>query len=82
MVRAKNAEFKKILDIDNPTRRQIKRALDNYFKHESGLILPNSSQYQGICAGGCSRPLYNLKTEIYFGQTFCVDCVERMKAGG
>jgi len=75
-------ETRVILDIDNPTRRQAKRALDHYFHRESGLILPNSSQYQGYCAGGCRRELYNLKTEVYFGQTFCADCAARMKAGG
>jgi len=81
-MREKHGDLKLILDIDNPTRHQTKKALDHYFKHDSGLHLPNSSQYHGYCAGGCKRPLYNLKTERYFGEVFCSDCVARMKAGG
>lgn len=75
-------ETRVLLDIDNPTRKQIKKTLDHFFHQESGLILPNSSQYHGFCAGGCRRELYKLKTEEYFGQIFCSDCVERMKNGG
>lgn len=78
---AKRPEQRIILDIDNPTRAQTKKAMDHFFRKESGLFLPESSQYHGWCAGGCRRELYNLKTEVYFGQVFCVDCVNKMKAG-
>lgn len=70
-----------ILDIDNPTRAQTHKALGHYYHQNSKLFLPESSQFAGYCAGGCKRELYNLKTEIYFGDVFCADCVARMKGG-
>lgn len=66
---------KVLLDIDNPTRQQIKKALDKdkaeRAKMHRGLYLPN---YQTPCPGcGEEKP----RPVVYFGEKFCKDCVEQ-----
>lgn len=71
----KTTETKIILDIDSPTRSQLKRSLD-YHRHGS-ILLPVTIF---IC-GGCGKPEETKKAEKYFGDNFCAGCVERWKAG-
>ena len=63
-----------LLKHDALTNRETKRVLDRYFHHESGLTLLKDG-HEGTC-GGCGRELYRLKTERYYGEFFCQDCVE------
>lgn len=63
---------------DNPTNRQTKRALDQYFQTSTGLFLPSSEA--GSC-GGCGIELYRTKTDFWFNEKFCSLCVEAWKHG-
>jgi len=78
MLKRRGFETIDILKKDLSSRQEIKRAADHYFRHRTGLILPN--QYQKTC-GGCGRETYNLKTEIYMNEEFCKDCVDKWKHG-
>lgn len=76
----KSAVITKILStIENPTREQIKQAWEKHKsenkKYHKGLYLPS---LQKPC-GGCGKEEF--KPELYFGEVFCSQCVEKWKAG-
>lgn len=71
----KNAEIKRvILDIDDSP--QAKKHIDNYLKTKGGLFLPKREYCQG-----CGDDMAPKRKEIYFGETFCKECVDKWKQG-
>ena len=74
-----------LLDIDSPTRNQIKKALTHH-RMTGQLFLPEKYEQERLQArdlkcGGCGRDKNNLNLKIYYGEKFCSDCVEKWKSG-
>lgn len=71
---------KTILNIDSPTRAQIKKAFEtNYHQPKnSALIFP---RHFTLNCEGCGKVVYKDQTEKYYSQDFCKKCVEQWKAG-
>lgn len=71
-----------ILDIDSPTRNQIRKALTDNRLHGS-LFLPADLQHNltNYCRCGCGKPLSEVKTANYFGEVFCAEAVEKWSQG-
>ena len=66
-----------ILDIENPTRSQIKNALNAHKiaekrRTKAGLHLLNEIR----TCGGCGKENY-VMAALYYGELFCADCVEK-----
>lgn len=66
-----------ILDIENPTRSQIKNALNAHKiaekrRTKAGLHLLNEIR----TCGGCGKENF-IKAAMYYGEIFCADCVEK-----
>lgn len=71
-----------ILDIENPTRNQIKKAFNIHRQNQrlaSSLISPTGHPIKPC--GGCGKHYDNTKSAIYYGEQFCSDCVEKWLHG-
>lgn len=74
-----------LLDIDSPTHKQLKRAIDRHL-YNGTLFVPDDLEQQlqderKRKCGGCGRSKQNRQVKIYFGEEFCADCVEKWQAG-
>lgn len=71
-----------ILDLEAPTRDQAREALSRDLVNRNGIYIPQNlkRELDEYCKG-CGHPFGSKKQESYFGETFCVDCVERWKHG-
>lgn len=75
------AIIKRVLfDVDSPSREQISRSLkfhkEEQSKFKNGIFHPGG--FLKPCEG-CGKEEF--KPELYFGQVFCIDCVQKWKAG-
>lgn len=71
-----------ISKIDSPTRAQTKKVLDQYrYEKHNGVLLPKYVKESLQNCQGCGHNMAFKKSEIYFDQRFCSECVEKWKAG-
>lgn len=69
------SDTKIILDIDSPTFQQTKRAMDTYKKDKKSAI------YKPDMCGGCGNTLTEFSKMKYFGEYFCMECVDKWTQG-
>lgn len=80
-----------ILDIDSPTRSQIRRALEIHREKQKaemllhrGIIMTRrqAEALESYCKGcGDNSDKYHRHGKIYFDEKFCSDCVEKWTTG-